>query len=79
VSAVPALPAALAVLAILVVVVLIVLARRARTRPVEESQTTTTGRPRFDTTIGEFHDLRDALRPLEHTRAASRTLPRGRH
>ena len=35
-------------------------------------------RPRFDTTIGEFHDLRDALRPLEHSRAASKTLPQGR-
>jgi hypothetical protein len=79
VPAVPALPAALAALAILVVVILIALMRRSRTRPVQESQTTTAGRPRFDTTIGEFHDLRDALRPLEHSRAASRTLPRGRH
>ena len=33
---------------------------------------------RFDTTLGEFHDMREALRPLEHTRAASRRVPQGR-
>jgi hypothetical protein len=76
---VSALPATLAVLAILAVVALVAFARRSRARAPEPPQTTTTGRPRFDTTVGEFHELRDALRPLEHTRAASRTLPRGRH
>ena len=30
---------------------------------------------KFDTTLGEFHDMREALRPLQHTRAASRTVP----
>ena len=31
---------------------------------------------KFDTTLGEFHDMREALRPSQHTRAASRTVPR---
>jgi hypothetical protein len=31
---------------------------------------------KFDTTLGEFHDMREALRPLQHTRAASRRDPR---
>ena len=30
---------------------------------------------KFDTTLGEFHDMREALRPLEHVRAASRRDP----
>jgi hypothetical protein len=30
---------------------------------------------KFDTTLGEFRDMREALRPLEHTRAASRRDP----
>jgi hypothetical protein len=29
----------------------------------------------FDTTLGEFHDMRKALRPLQHTRATSRRVP----
>jgi len=34
-------------------------------------------RLRPDTTLGDFHDMREALRPLEHTRAASRRDPNG--
>ena len=30
---------------------------------------------KLDTTLGEFHDMREALRPLQHTRAASRRVP----
>jgi hypothetical protein len=33
---------------------------------------------KFDTTLGDLHDMREALRPLEHTRAASRRDPRDR-
>jgi len=33
---------------------------------------------KFDTTLGDLHDMREALRPLEHTRAASRRDPRNR-
>jgi hypothetical protein len=35
-------------------------------------------RNKFDTTLGEFHDMREALRPLQHTRAASRRVLRNR-
>jgi hypothetical protein len=31
---------------------------------------------KLDTTLGEFRDMREALRPLEHARAASRRDPR---
>jgi hypothetical protein len=31
---------------------------------------------KLDTTLGEFRDMREALRPLEHERAASRRDPR---
>jgi hypothetical protein len=31
---------------------------------------------KLDTTLGEFRDMREALRPLEHARAASRRQPR---
>ena len=30
---------------------------------------------KLETTVGEFHDMREALRPLQHTRAASRRVP----
>ena len=33
---------------------------------------------KFDTTLGEFHDMRQALRPLTHTRTASRRDPKVR-
>jgi len=33
---------------------------------------------KFETTLGEFHDMREALRPLQHARAASRSVPSGR-
>jgi hypothetical protein len=29
-------------------------------------------------TLGDFHDMREALRPLKHARAASRHDPNGR-
>jgi hypothetical protein len=33
---------------------------------------------KFETTLGEFHDMREALRPLQHARAASRSVPSSR-
>jgi hypothetical protein len=33
-------------------------------------------RNKVDTTPGEFHDMREALRPLQHSRAVSRRVPR---
>ena len=29
---------------------------------------------KFETTLGEFHDIREALRPLQHARAAPRSV-----
>jgi len=72
--------AAAAVVALVVLIGTVLSRKRPRKPAAQESEgATTTARPRFDTTIGEFHELRDALKPLEHTRAASKTLPRGRH
>jgi hypothetical protein len=59
-----------------VAVVLVVLYLRIRARrssqavPGEQSKAS-----KFDTTLGEFRDMREALRPLEHARAASRRTP----
>ena len=33
---------------------------------------------KFDTTLGEFRDMREALRSLQHQRASSRRDPQGR-
>ena len=71
--------AATALVALIALIGTVLSRRRTRKPAAPERETApTTARPRFDTTIGEFHDLRDALRPLEHTRAASKTLPQGR-
>ena len=54
---------------------------RVRRRRKRDSQEEIADRPnpnRFDTTLGEFHDMREALRPLQHTRAASRRVPADR-
>jgi hypothetical protein len=63
---------ALAILAVL----LLVLYVRGRGKHTSPDETQGSAGPRkFDTTLGEFHDMREALRPLEHTRAASRLDP----
>jgi hypothetical protein len=52
-----------------------------RRRSKRDSQEEVADRPnpnKFDTTLGEFHDMRQALRPLQHTRAASRRVPGSR-
>jgi len=65
---------ALAVLAVL----LLFLHFRGRSKGAASQETkSSAGPPKFDTTLGEFHDMREALRPLEHTRAASRRDPNG--
>ena len=59
-----------------VAVVLVVLYLRMRSR--RSSQEVGPGQAKaskFDTTLGEFRDMREALRPLEHARAASRRNP----
>jgi hypothetical protein len=71
--------AATAVVALLALIGTVLSRKRTRKPAAPDREgTPTQTRPRFDTTIGDFHELRDALRPLEHSRAASKTLPRGR-
>jgi hypothetical protein len=69
---------ALAILAVIILALWLARGRFGGARSTGEAA----GRPqspeRFDTTLGEFHDMREALRPLEHTRAASRRVPQGR-
>jgi hypothetical protein len=51
--------------------------RRARRASQQEGQRSLKA-DKFDTTLGEFHDMREALRPLANVRAASRRDPQGR-
>jgi hypothetical protein len=67
-------------LAALTILLLYFYFRGRSKRSSSEDTESSAGPPKFDTTLGEFHDMREALRPLEHTRAASRrdpTAPRG--
>ena len=52
--------------------------RNRSKRSAPQDSDTEQKRPKFDTTLGDLHDMREALRPLEHTRAASRRDPRDR-
>ena len=62
-------------LAILAVLLLFFYLRGRSKRSTREESQGPAGPPKFDTTLGAFHDMREALRPLEHTRAASRRDP----
>ena len=53
-------------------VVLVVVFWRGRGRRTAQQE-----RRRFDTTLGDFHDMREALRPLAKARIASRREPQG--
>jgi hypothetical protein len=52
--------------------------RRRSKRDSQEEAADRSNPNKFDTTLGEFHDMREALRPLQHTRAASRRVPANR-
>jgi multisubunit Na+/H+ antiporter MnhC subunit len=62
-------------LSIIVAVLGLFLRGRGKRESSEESASAPTT-DKLDTTLGEFHDMREALRPLQHTRAASRWDPR---
>jgi len=63
---------ALSVIAVLLVVAYLRIRARRPSQHVSPGQS----KPhKFDTTLGEFRDMREALRPLEHARAASRRNP----
>ena len=68
----------LALLAVIIVALWLARGRFGGARSSAEGAARTQAPERFDTTLGEFHDMREALRPLEHTRAASRRVPQGR-
>jgi len=66
-----------ALTALVVIAVLLFLYLRGRRHRDRSQESADASEPRkFDTTLGEFHDMREALRPLQHTRAASRRDPR---
>jgi len=59
-----------------VAVLLVVLYLRGRGRRSQEPSQSQSKPHKLDTTLGEFRDMREALRPLEHARSASRREPR---
>ena len=69
--------AALISLAVVVILLWVLYVRNRGNRASSEEVQTSSNRQKFDTTLGDFHDMREALRPLEHVRAASRRDPNG--
>ena len=63
---------------IFVVLVCVMYLRRRGKRSAERHPEKELKPQKFDTTLGDLHDMREALRPLEHTRAASRRDPQNR-
>ena len=63
--------AALAALFVFAVLFVVHLRSRAK-RDTKKNAPDASSASKFETTLGEFHDMREALRPLQHTRAASR-------
>ena len=70
--------ATLLALSLVIVLLVALYARRRAKRSSPQEDERSTKPAKFETTLGEFHDMREALRPLEHTRAASRRDPNGR-
>jgi hypothetical protein len=67
---------AAALVALCLVAVLLVVQRHGRAKRDPRNGAANPSNPdKPDTTLGEFRDLREALRPLQHTRAASRRFP----
>ena len=68
-----------ALIGVCVVGALFIVFLRGRNKRKSQDESAASASPnRFDTTLGEFHDMREALRPLQHTRAASRKIPNNR-
>jgi len=70
--------AALISLAVVVILLLILYVRDRGKRASPDEVQISLNPQKFDTTLGDFHDMREALRPLEHARVASRRNPNGR-
>ena len=67
--------AALISLAVVVILLVVLYVRDRGNRASSEEVQISLNAQKFDTTLGDFHDMREALRPLEHVRAASRRDP----
>ena len=67
--------AALISLAVVVLLLLVLYVHGRSKRASPDEVKISLNPQKFDTTLGEFHDMREALRPLEHARAASRRDP----
>jgi hypothetical protein len=70
--------AALIALSIVVILVLAVYVPGRSRRALQQEHQRSLKAEKFDTTLGEFHHMREALRPLVHTRTASRRDPQSR-
>ena len=70
--------AALISLAVVVVLLLVLYFRDRGKRAAPDEVQISLNPQKLDTTLGDFHDMREALRPLEHARVASRRNPNGR-
>src|SRR5947207_3013767 len=58
---------------------LVIVYLRGRSKRNSQEERADRAKPsKFDTTLGDFHDMREALRPLQHTRTASRRTPASR-
>jgi hypothetical protein len=69
--------AALITLGVIAVLLIVHLRRRGK-RDSQKEAVDPSNRNAFDTTLGDSRDMRQAVRPLQHTRAASRRVPRNR-
>jgi hypothetical protein len=62
-------------LSVVAVILVVVYLRVRGTRSSQDGSPRQSRPDKFDTTLGEFRDMREALRPLGHARAASRRNP----
>ena len=70
------LPSLIALSTVVILLLVVVYLRRRSKRASQEEDRRSLKPEKFDTTLGEFHDMREALRPLVHTRTASRRDPK---
>jgi hypothetical protein len=68
----------LVALSIVAFLLVVVYWRGRRRRASQQERQRSLKADKFDTTLGEFHDMREALRPLANLRVASRRDPQGR-
>jgi hypothetical protein len=68
----------LVALSIVAVLLVVVYWRGRHRRASQQERQRSPKADKFDTTLGEFHEMREALRPLANLRAASRRDPQGR-